>query len=77
MTIFVHYYQYHHYHYNHHIDRDLSAHLPFGSYAEQAMHTKAPSRFTIVILIIAHNFTINKILYFMTRLYWTPTNYDV
>ena len=51
------------------IDRDLSAHLPFGSYAEQAMHTKAPSRFTIVILIIAHNFTINKILYFMTRFF--------
>jgi len=25
--------------------RDLSAHLPFGSYAEQGMHTKAPSRF--------------------------------
>ena len=42
------------------IDRDLSAHLPFGSYAEQAMHTKAPSRFIIVILIIAHNITIKK-----------------
>ena len=27
-----------------HYDRDLSAHLPFGSYAEQGMHTKAPSR---------------------------------
>merc|ERR1712130_192053 len=25
--------------------RDLSAHLPFGSYAEQGMHTKAPSRY--------------------------------
>merc|ERR1712192_114672 len=26
--------------------RDLSSHLPFGSYAEQGMHTKAPSRYT-------------------------------
>ena len=32
--------------------RDLSSHLPFGSYAEQGMHTKAPSRFLIVAVII-------------------------
>ena len=32
--------------------RDLSSHLPFGSYAEQGMHTKAPSRFFITFTVI-------------------------
>ena len=34
------------------IVRDLSSHLPFGSYAEQGMHTKAPSRFFILLFAI-------------------------
>ena len=42
--------------------RDLSAHLPFGSYAEQGMHTKAPSRFFTLFINTTCLFIINQIM---------------